>query len=65
MAFAAAEVGVADLFVGVDAAESAQVRRMGEGVGVGSFGVSWDGGQNGDLVSIGHPLADDSTHWEY
>jgi len=46
VAFAAAEVGVAALFVGVDAAESALERRRGEGVAIGWIGLRWDGEQN-------------------
>ena len=46
VAFAAADVGVAALLVGVEAAESALERRRGEGVAIGWIGLRWDGEQN-------------------
>ena len=46
VAFAAAEVGIAALVDGVDAAESALDRRRGEGVAIGWIGLRWDGEQN-------------------
>ena len=48
VAFAAAEVEVAALVAGVDAAESALERRRGEGEGVaiGWIGLRWDGERN-------------------
>ena len=46
VAFAAADVGVAALVDGVDAAESALDRRRGEGVAIRWIALKWDGEQN-------------------
>jgi hypothetical protein len=45
VAFAAAEVGIAALLVGIDLADSALDRRRGDGVAIEWIALRWDGEQ--------------------